>query len=843
MGGPNAVTNFIPKRRALTKFVFPGHAKLGSTIISPSFLPYPESAAYSTASGLIAMGTFDAHITIWKDTDDHSRIEIGPLHPPDNTNDFDEITSIKFSQDGRKLIAFGQEASWIWRINPVNLSQKPVPIRVLLGRYTDVTEDCHYAVSIGVIQTAKALFAHWAANGSGERAVLWDISKRLSRPVAYYSSNAESAKLALGGRRLIICRDAAPYLVSYRVGDTAHCQAFNNNDGKVNSFTLSPNGRYLLVSFMDSVVRCYDVLTGDLLARYAMPNSMSVMYVSDDHGLAYLSEDGRSIVHLLDLKRNRELASVVTLADGTWIVADPLGRFDTNNIEGVTNVNWLLKDDPYHAYPLELFMRQYYEPRLLPRLLAHDPSLDRPVPSIADLNRVQPPVHITQVVPHPGDDPALVDVTVTASHASGDFHQEGQDVTLSTGVYDLRLFRNGQLVGALPAQDEGATPVDLTADAPGGTLSHTFTVRLPRDGAKTVAFSAYAFNVSQVKSETDRVTYTLPTPLPVVKGNAYVVSMGVNSYQDPRWDLRFAANDARRTVNRLTRDLTASGRFAHVYAVPLVSDDATGTHDATRAALRAVLERLAGHTPDPQALALVPQAAALSPARPEDLVVLTFSCHGDNDPAGGRFYLFPADIGPDQEHGLTDDLMAHAVSSDDLSRWLQDVDAGQIALVVDACHSAASVDEAGFKPGPMGSRGLGQLAYDKGMRVLAASQADDVAIEDDQIGDGLLTYALVHDGLTAGRADADPHDGRVTLTKWLRYGVDRVPSLYKEVEAGRVDTFGVGAARAIPLGRRDIRLSNGPTPPPPPLQQPALFDFNRQAQDPVLEVLPQTPPL
>ena len=50
-------------------------------------------------------------------------------------------------------------------------------------------------------------------------------------------------------------------------------------------------------------------------------------------------------------------------------------------------------------------------------------------------------------------------------------------------------------------------------------------------------------------------------------------------------------------------------------------------------------------------------------------------------------------------------------------------------MIVDACHSAASVDEAGFKPGPMGSRGLGQLAYDKGMRILAASQADDVALE------------------------------------------------------------------------------------------------------------------
>ena len=74
-----------------------------------------------------------------------------------------------------------------------------------------------------------------------------------------------------------------------------------------------------------------------------------------------------------------------------------------------------------------------------------------------------------------------------------------------------------------------------------------------------------------------------------------------------------------------------------------------------------------------------------------------------------------------------------------------------MVMIVDACHSAAGVPE-GFKPGPMGDRGLGQLAYDKGMRILAATQANDVALESGQIGQGLLTYALVEDGLKKGLA-------------------------------------------------------------------------------------------
>jgi hypothetical protein len=102
-------------------------------------------------------------------------------------------------------------------------------------------------------------------------------------------------------------------------------------------------------------------------------------------------------------------------------------------------------------------------------------------------------------------------------------------------------------------------------------------------------------------------------------------------------------------------------------------------------------------------------------------------------------------------------------------------------LVIDACHSAAVVEQPWFKPGPMGSRGLGQLAYDKRMRVLAASQADDFAIEAGELRQGLLTYALTKDGLEAKEADFQPKDGKITLGEWLAYGAERVPQLHEKI--------------------------------------------------------------
>ena len=191
------------------------------------------------------------------------------------------------------------------------------------------------------------------------------------------------------------------------------------------------------------------------------------------------------------------------------------------------------------------------------------------------------------------------------------------------------------------------------------------------------------------------------------------------------------------------------------------------------------------------------------------MVILSFSCHGAAPPNETRAQL-----------------EADAISSDELSTWLHDVDAGQFAMVIDACHSAASVQGLDFKPGPMDSRGLGQLAYDKGMRILAASQADDVALKSNAIGHGLLTFALTHDGLDLELAD-DPKDGKITMSKWLGYGVTRVPTLYEEALAGHISTAGRDA------DVRPILIAAAKDSPPPP-QQPSLFDFFKELNDTVI---------
>jgi len=143
-------------------------------------------------------------------------------------------------------------------------------------------------------------------------------------------------------------------------------------------------------------------------------------------------------------------------------------------------------------------------------------------------------------------------------------------------------------------------------------------------------------------------------------------------------------------------------------------------------------------------------------------------------------------------------------------------------MIVDACHSAAAVQGKDCKPGPMGSRGLGQLSYDKGMRILTATQADNVALELGKLQHGLLTYSLVKNGLELGLADFQPQDNKLFTNEWLSFTLRDVPQLYEKAEKGELKDLFIDGKPKSGVYKLDGQKSNLN------LQQPSLFDFSRR---------------
>jgi WD40 repeat protein len=521
--------------------------------------------------------------------------------------------------------------------------------------------------------------------------------------------------------------------------------------------------------------------------------------------------------------------------DGRYFAVAPDGRYDTNLDADTRLVRWLVPDAPWQSLASQTFMRDYYEPGLYRRLLDCRASgtcaeAFKPLPSIASLNRVLPEVRITGA--RPGRDAAEAVVTVEVS--------EGVDADAAngktrSGLYNPRLFRNGRLVAMEPRHVDaaGADITDWRARnaVPSADGRHTleFTVPLPtQDDAATQVFSAYAFNEDRIKGETTTLAWTRPAVAPRPR-RAYVLAIGIDDYDTPRFRLNFAAADARLMASQLS---AIPGYETHTLVLAAERGANGARARVDRATMGRVLSLLAGDGDRDATLAALGadgiDASMLQPATPDDAVIVSFSGHGWASPRGD-FYLIPGD-GRWPEGSTSPDLST-VFSTADLVAPFQRMQAGEIALVIDACHSAASVADGRFKPGPMGDSGLGQLAYDKGIRILAATQADDVALEDARLGQGLLTYALAVDGLGAGLADLDGNR-EIRVDEWLAYSVRRMPGLAHDARVGRLAPTGEG--------RRAITFHDLPADAPARrVQQPALFDFNPQPSTLVLRQEPR----
>jgi hypothetical protein len=112
-------------------------------------------------------------------------------------------------------------------------------------------------------------------------------------------------------------------------------------------------------------------------------------------------------------------------------------------------------------------------------------------------------------------------------------------------------------------------------------------------------------------------------------------------------------------------------------------------------------------------------------------------------------------------------------------------------MVIDSCQSGQLLESADSRQGPMNTKGLAQLAYDKGIYILAASQSYQSALEVSQLGHGLLTYALVTEGLEQFKADFDPEDGRISPREWFQSAVHLVPELALERSVARSVDIGL----------------------------------------------------
>ncbi len=230
--------------------------------------------------------------------------------------------------------------------------------------------------------------------------------------------------------------------------------------------------------------------------------------------------------------------------------------------------------------------------------------------------------------------------------------------------------------------------------------------------------------------------------------------------------------------------------------VPLLNEN------ATKANILSALRRLAGAADAPTLKA--GPLDRLTRVEPEDAVIIYFAGHGTAQ--GQRFYLIPHDLGYDgnrselNESGLRT-ILAHSISDVELEESVEGLAASSLLMIIDACNSGQALEAEEKRRGPMNSKGLAQLAYEKGMYILTAAQSYQAALEAAQLGHGLLTYALVEEGLKTTAADNEPKDGVLNAREWLDFATERVPQMQEEKMK---ESRGLGLGIAFTEGEQKI---------------------------------------
>ncbi len=507
-------------------------------------------------------------------------------------------------------------------------------------------------------------------------------------------------------------------------------QILTGHNGKVNSVSFSIDGKHIVSSSQDRTIRTWAVADGKeerMMSGHLGP-VYSACYSPDGEFISSASDDGSIIIW--KQKDGERLSTLISLKNSAeWLVVTPEGFFDGSQ-SAWEQLSWRFDKSTFNVKPVEVFFSEFWSPGLLADLL-NDRKIETQA-NILNKDRRQPKLELTvaNLQPESIATARNIQVKIAVSEAPA-------------GAKDVRLFRNGMLVKVWRGEvlkGQNAVTLETTIPLVAGTNRMT----------------AYGFNVDGVKSRDATRTIVGADSL-MRKGVAYILAIGLNEYVNSKYNLSWAVADAQEFAQELKQQQERLGKFDRVEIASLFNRQATKSN---------IVNELAD---------------IYKKIRPEDMLMIYFAGHGTA--RSDNFYLVPYDALSEDSQTYEEwisKVTKRSISDDELRQAVENIDSGQIVLVIDACESGKALESDDERRGPMNSKGLAQVAYEKGMYILTASKSDQAAVESAKLGHGYLTYALVEEGIKANLADREPKDGQILLREWLDFATERVPQIYQE---------------------------------------------------------------
>lgn len=498
----------------------------------------------------------------------------------------------------------------------------------------------------------------------------------------------------------------------------------------IRAIAFDQSGEQVATGTVDGKVKLWSVAEGRVSYVVSLDLGDAVsgpLLIDSERGWVFAGERSGTVgIHSIEEKKR--IARLISTGDG-WAVLDREGRFDGSQ-NGVEALVWA-DDKTEETLSVDAFSESYFEPGLLAKLERTAPLfLNESISDLSEEGYMRPPrVEIDSIDAGSPDAGGRLSVTVRAE----------KEYPLEA-VSDIRLYHNGKLVGRDARGDRNGTAEYRISPLPGENI-----------------FTAVGVGPNGIEGPAASRTVTVEGADPRRAGMR-VVTIGINDYTRPAWELLHARNDAKAVVATLRE--RAGSLFDNVDAVTLL--DASASSSAIEDQIRR------------------------STTSHRDVLVVYLSGHGYalKEEKGWEWYFLPfSDAWGKRGIAPKDMIRRHGLPSRRLMELLTETEARRVFLVLDSCRSGAVIDSVLTSSGrafddAAGQKALRRIARVGGIHVLAAARANEDAVELISVPHGALTYLML-EGMQ-GRADEN-RDGTVSVKEIISYADRTMPLLSRRL--------------------------------------------------------------
>jgi WD40 repeat protein len=542
---------------------------------------------------------------------------------------------------------------------------------------------------------------------------------------------------------------------------------FLGHSGAVRSVTVSDDGKYLASGGEDQSIIIWRLSeTGfapSMRSVFDTPewsdyfDSLPVDSLTTEHTkkawldvIAFLKANGEKVYKEVDARFKTlgevliPYATLFLAEDNEWVCWTPRGYFSCSS-DGAQYFGWHQNqgiDKLALFYDADQYFQILYRPKEMAKSIVEgkrvEDILRETGERIFDLGRLhRPSVGFFESY-------ASADSSALIHYINGELVTQAQTMPVNIEIYDggggvkeLNIFHNDKLI---------IHDTTIVTKGEGEKVVKSYELEMT-NGVNE--FRVKVINHYKVESRADVFKLHYKGPI-IATSSLYILTVGINKYQNSQYDLNYAQPDAKAFIDKVVEK--NKGIYKAIHPVEIYDKDATraniikGFKDISRK------------------------------AKAEDVFVFFYAGHGSmNLEKEDSFYLVPTDV--TKLYGDSEQLAAKAISDEELKKNLTLVKAQKQIVLMDACHSGAALANMKVRGGGSDEKAIVTLARSSGTVWMASSGTKQFATEFEVLQHGTFTYTLLE--ALDGKADLG-NDGQVTVSEIKLYMDDRVPALTEQ---------------------------------------------------------------